>query len=135
MVRFFETFVPGIPVQQGSKTAGVTKDGRAYVRDANAPKLRAWRQTLLEHLGGRGIHMDGMLRVSMTFYMPRPQRPEYERPAVKPDLDKLVRAVNDGLTASGIIADDARIVSMRLDEYYAESVMSPRGVYVSVEQV
>lgn len=132
VVKYFETFIPGEPVPQGSKVIA-HGGGKTWLRDANAPKLKAWRDHIAEHMAGRDIHMDGMLAVAMTFYMPKPKRPQYERPAVKPDLDKLARAVNDGLTVAGIIADDARIVSMNLDEYYA-GLHAP-GVFVSVEKL
>lgn len=47
--------------------------------------------------------------VELTFYMPEPKKPKYLWPARDGDLDKLVRAVLDGMTASDLIVDDRHV--------------------------
>jgi Holliday junction resolvase RusA-like endonuclease len=50
-----------------------------------------------------------------------------------PDVDKLVRAVGDGLTQGGAIADDARIVDLHAYKRY--SVDGWTGVHVTISHV
>jgi Holliday junction resolvase RusA-like endonuclease len=112
------TFVPGTPVPQGSvnnyrgRIVGVT------------PKLRDWRlkirtATLARH---KGDPLDGPITVSLVFQLAPPQRPRWPLPAVKPDLDKLIRAVLDSLSTTkqlrGVITDDARVVQITAAKTY-----------------
>jgi len=112
------TFVPGTPVPQGSvnvyrgRVVGVT------------PKLKAWRlkiraATLARH---SGEPWDGPIMVNLVFQLAPPKRPRWPLPAVKPDLDKLVRAVLDSLSTTkhlrGVIRDDARVVSFTATKTY-----------------
>lgn len=112
------TFIPGTPVPQGSvnnyrgRIVGVT------------PKLREWRlkiraATMAKH---KGEPMDGPITVSLVFQLAPPQRPRWPLPAVKPDLDKLVRAVMDSLSTTkqlrGVITDDARVVHITAAKTY-----------------
>lgn len=63
--------------------------------------------------------------------LPRPKRPRWWSPGVKPDLDKLCRALLDGMTDGGLITDDARVVGLHAHKRYASEV-NPTGVRVSV---
>lgn len=111
-------FIPGTPVPQGSVDVY-----RGRIVSVKAP-LRKWRDsiraaTMAKH---SGPPMDGPITVHMVFQMPRPQRPRWALPAVKPDGDKLCRAVFDALsttkTQPGVIVDDARIVSFTVTKTY-----------------
>ncbi|WPM94370.1 RusA-like Holliday junction resolvase [Arthrobacter phage Cupello] len=74
--------------------------------------------------------LDCPVRVDLTFYMPRPaghfrqdgtlraSAPKW--PAVKPDIDKLERAVFDAITAAGVWADDSRAVVVAKSKQYAD---------------
>lgn len=112
------TFVPGTAVPQGSvnvyrgRIVGVT------------PKLRDWRlkirlATMAKH---EGEPLDGPIAVNLVFQLAPPKRPRWPLPAVKPDLDKLIRAVLDSLSTTkalrGVITDDARIVSITATKTY-----------------
>jgi len=120
--------VDGVPVPQGSKT--VAKAGsRVWLRDANASKLKPWR-ALVAEAADVGVSFDCPVVVSMTFFMPMPKRPKFAVPAVKPDADKLVRAVCDGMTDAGLIADDSRVVRLIAEKVYSESP----GVEVTVRE-
>ena len=122
-------FIAGLPVPQGSKKAFVVK-GRAVIVDDNADVLKPWRAKVAT-AADIGRTFLGPVTVNLTFYMPAPLRPRWDVPAVKPDLDKLTRAVLDGLTDGGLIEDDARVVDMRLREFYAHDHHSC-GVHVEV---
>nr|DAN37658.1 MAG TPA: Endodeoxyribonuclease RusA [Caudoviricetes sp.] len=64
--------------------------------------------------------------------MPKPKRPRWDVPAVKPDLDKLTRAVFDALTDAGVWRDDSRVVDMRVTKRYEDAEAVP-GVWVEVQ--
>lgn len=105
--------VEGTPVPQGSMRS-VGK----FMKSDN-PATRPWRYWVgfkaLEARTAAGIHeiMFGRhvpVRLFATFYFTRPKKYR-ELPAVKPDLDKLCRALCDALT--GVIwVDDGQVVKM-----------------------
>lgn len=126
--------VPGVPKSQGSMN--VTPEGRVYHR---SPDLRAWRdrvtffanRALLQ--AGWPLPLDEPVEVRAYFFMPRPQRPRWLVPAVKPDLDKLTRAVGDALAplyGQKAVLDDSRIVQWRQAKVYAEE--GATGVVISI---
>ena len=113
----------GAPEPQGSARAFV-RGGRAVVTSDN-PDLHGWRQVVAwaaqQHRPAEVIR--GPVRVRLRFYLTRPasvserRRP---RPIVKPDLDKLTRAVLDALT--GIVwADDSQVVEVEASKNYGDA--------------
>ena len=124
-----ELFVPGVPVQQGSKTLA-HGGGKTWMRDANAKRLKPWRAEVAK-AADVGVTFDCPVEVRLRFLMPRPKRPRFSRPAVKPDIDKLTRSILDGLTSGGLISDDARVVKLVAEEYYDEYP----GVHVTVREM
>ena len=111
----FPIIIPGECIPQGSKSVN-RKTGHMF--EANA-RLKAWRKEAAVHLDqyigtwfGAWEPYDGPLHVDVEFMFARPKSvPASKRahPSVRPDLDKLQRALGDMLTISGIITDDARI--------------------------
>jgi Holliday junction resolvase RusA-like endonuclease len=82
--------------------------------------------------------LDRPLFIRCRFYLPRPKRPRWELPAVKPDGDKLLRAIQDALTDTperttrgkrprtipaqpGVVVDDSRFVSGTYTKYYSDA--------------
>ena len=130
--------VYGKPQPAGSKTTGVRKDGGRFVRDS-ARRSAPWKlqvaQAAGEAMDGTGL-LDGPLELSVIFTVPRPKNhygarglrpsaPEY--PAVRPDVTKLLRAVEDACT--GIVwRDDAQVVEQHAVKRYGE----PACVFVTV---
>lgn len=109
--------VIGVPVPQGSKTVF---NGRAV--DSNQKALNPWRRNVkaaAEHAHMGAAPLDGDLAVSIEFQFVRPKSVRRARPSVKPDLDKLVRAVFDAITESGAWVDDARVVTVKASKVYA----------------
>lgn len=121
-------FVTGTPVPQGSKTAFVVGK-RAIVTDQNRAKLKPWRETVAI-AADQGRTFPGPVEVEMVFHVAKPQRPRWHVPAVKPDIDKLVRAVLDGLTDGGLVEDDARVVHLHAWKVYK----LPLGVRITVRE-
>lgn len=114
----YPIWIPGTPIPQGSKN--VSRSGHAY--ESNR-RLRPWRATCearLREWAGGAEPLDGPLAVDATFQMPRPKRPRWTLPAVKPDADKLQRALGDAMTAAGLIADDARITTWHVRKRYGD---------------
>lgn len=128
-------FVEGTPVPQGSKNAYV-RGGRAVLVDAN-PRLKSWRAEVREAaeaaIADAGWEtLDEPCHVYLGFTLPRPKRPRWGAPAVKPDLDKLTRAVFDALTDAGVWRDDSRVVSMEVTKKYEGEDGEVPGVWVEV---
>ena len=119
----FPIIIPGECVPQGSKSVN-RKTGHMF--EANA-RLKAWRKEAAVHLDqyigtwfGAWEPFDGPLAIDVTFYLPRGKTVTRELPSVKPDLDKLQRALGDMLTIAGIITDDARIVTWHSSKRYGD---------------
>ena len=126
--------VLGIPAPQGSKTSGLTKSGHPFTREAN-PRTRPWRQAVAaEALASwQNKAMEGPVELVAAFFFPRPKshyrtgKHSHDLRAdapihhtSKPDLSKLVRAVEDAMT--GIIyRDDSQISAMAPKKVYTES--------------
>lgn len=125
----------------GSKTAGVTKGGKMFVRDSakkGAPWRREVARTAAEAMNGDGL-LDGALELSVIFTVPRPKghygvrglRPSApEHPTVRPDVTKLLRAVEDACT--GIVwRDDSQIVAQHAIKRYGEPACVEIRVWTS----
>jgi Holliday junction resolvase RusA-like endonuclease len=60
-------------------------------------------------------------KITITFFMPRPKTVKRAWPSVAPDLDKLIRAVLDGLTGVAY-EDDGQVVQIEAQKLYGASV-------------
>lgn len=123
MVKFT---VFGCPRPQGSMRAFRHKTTGAIVNIPDNTKTRPWKQeiaeTALTVAGNQELRLRNAagLYARLTFYFARPKSvPEKKRRdmTVKPDVDKLVRAVFDAL--KGVLyRDDALIVSVMAEKVY-----------------
>ena len=138
-----DLFVPGLPVPQGSKRAlpirkkvdGELRIVGSRVVDDNPVSLERWRGDVREAArrawAGKAL-LDGPVAIDLVFWLPRPKShyftgrragvirpdaPKYQ--AVKPDRDKLDRAVLDALTAV-VFTDDSRAADGRTRKLYAD---------------
>ena len=138
MTACLDFFVPGVPEPEGSTRAFVV-GGRAVVTHTKGSALNAWRATVrLTAISAARTHRwalehDGPVTVTAAFTMPAPKRPRFQSPAVKPDLDKLARAVGDAITTSrahgpGLIREDSRIVTWHVSKEYG----TRPGVHVTI---
>jgi Holliday junction resolvase RusA-like endonuclease len=124
-------FIEGIPVPQGSKTVSQAR-GKAWLRDANAARLKPWRHVIATH-ADLGVTFDCPVIVTLSFVLPRPQKPRWGVPAVKPDIDKLCRAILDGLQDGGLLAEDSRVVTLTATKRYPNPG-DPTGVGIDVTE-
>jgi Holliday junction resolvase RusA-like endonuclease len=80
-------------------------------------------------LAGRdGLDKLAEVYVLLDFYMPRGRTVVRRRPTVKPDVDKCIRAVFDGLTDARVWADDGQVVSVHAQQWYADDKPGVRVV-------
>jgi Holliday junction resolvase RusA-like endonuclease len=146
--------VIGTPGPQGSKKAIPLSKGKGAARVftgkvnmvESSTKVKPWRAAVAEAAKANvGEPLPGAVNVSITFYLTRPKAhygtgrnalvlkasaPLY--PAVKPDIDKLVRSTLDALTSAGAYADDARVVDLHTGKRYADH-RAP-GAYIQLLQ-
>ena len=113
-------FIPGRPQPQGSTTTY----RRGVTTSAN-PHLKAWRLCvswrLLQEFGRYDGEKDTPFSVSLTFCLRRPLSAPKSRtePVVKPDLDKLVRAILDA--GNRILwHDDSQVVFIAARKLYGD---------------
>ena len=119
LVDSITLWVPGLPVPQGSKTIARDRaNTKQWLRDNNANALKAWRLKVATQ-ADIGVEFDVPVTVELSFYLPKPKKPRWPVPAVKPDIDKLTRAVLDGLVDGGMLSNDSRVVSCNLTKAYA----------------
>lgn len=121
--------VDGVPVQQGSMNAYI-RGGRAVLVHAKNKALALWRDKVATETraaalaAGWELPLDEPVKVFVVFYMPRPKTVKRALPSTKPDLDKLLRAVGDGL-GDGVVKDDSRIVGWYVEEFYDDGRDGP----------
>lgn len=134
-VRELTITIPGTAAPQGSKKSYVI-NGRAVMVESSA-KLKPWRAvvTLTTQLAARDqkwTYTEGPVSVNITFEVQKPTSSRRAYPTVKPDIDKLLRAVLDGLTDAGIWKDDSQVVTVIARKVY---VLTKPGVIATVKQI
>lgn len=131
-------FVPGVPVPQGSKNAGV-RNGRAFMYEANK-KHKPWRKQIQDaaeqyrgaFAGETPVHIEE----TYVFERPPSVKPS-KRPhmCVKPDLDKLERSTGDSVSAAKVWQDDSRVVSRFSQKLYEDETHLPLGAHITIREV
>lgn len=127
---------PGIPAPQGSKVR--TRFG---MREASQ-RVKPWRDVVTQcaAIAADDSRLLGPLKppyqVEMWFFIPKPRTTRAQHPVAPTigDLDKLVRAVGDALTKSGLIEDDRFIVGLSTSKQWAGPVEAP-GAIIRVTEV
>ena len=143
--------IPGTPVPQGSMTC-VGRRGFHQLIPSNRAALKPWRDQIARAAdqaaaAGHWWH-DQPVHVTLRFTIVRPDTiPRRVRPwphvARGGDLDKLVRAVLDGLVQGHLLDDDSRVVILDASKAYPDTHPSPAahgysadpGVIVTVRPI
>lgn len=138
----FSFFVPGEPITEGS-TRAFASGQRVVVTHDRGPELAAWRSRVKRAAqeaareAGWEPRYDGPVVVDAVFMLRRPKSAKKRlMPHVKPDLDKLIRAVGDALAPykqPGVLKDDSRIVTWHASKHYAIPYES--GAFITVARV
>jgi len=124
--------VHGTPVPKGS-TKAFWRPGmkHAVVTHDNA-RTKPWQESVvsaaLDAVKGRPM-IEEPVAIFVRFFMPRPKTApkRVTEPAKKPDLDKLVRCLKDGLTRAGVYRDDSQVVCMVARKEFAGGYSDPEG--------
>lgn len=114
-------FVEGVPAPQGSKNAFPIK-GRCVLVESSK-KVEPWRrQVAAEAKKHFDKPLDGAITLRVAFLMPRTKAMK-DKPAPpmvqRPDLDKLLRSLCDGLTGHAF-EDDSQVVRIEADKRRAK---------------
>lgn len=126
----------GQPAPQGSK-----RHVGNGVMIESSKAVKPWRQDVVaagrEAMGDRPA-LDGPLAAVFVFTLPKPKSAPKRRvtyPDRKPDLSKLLRSTEDALVTAGVIADDARLVSIGVTKCYPgehEHALPSPGAYIAI---
>ena len=138
----FSFFVPGEPITEGS-TRAFASGQHVVVTHDRGPELAVWRTRVKRAAqeaareAGWETRYDGPVAVTALFLLPRPKSAKGRfLPHVKPDLDKLIRAVGDALAPykqEGVLKDDSRITVWRTVKEYADGYRP--GVLIIVSPI
>lgn len=110
--------VKGHPAPKGSRTVlapGVTKE--------SSDRCKPWVEAIAFSAKGQrlpgGEFLPPPYRIGLRFVMPKPANSKWDWPTADGDLDKLERAVLDGLTQGGLILDDRHVIRLDSDKEFA----------------
>lgn len=143
--------VYGTPAPQGSKKfVGRTKTGRGIMVESSK-KVAPWRDSVIAAFHD-SYSLDTWdiitepVYLRVTFSLQRPashyrtgknahllkdSAPQF--PGKYPDLSKLIRSTEDGMTSAGVYADDALIVSISAHKVFAGSLGALRVPGAQIE--
>lgn len=118
-------FVKGKPISQGSLTF---IKGRAI--HVKGRELALWRGTIAAMARSTNItKIQVGVDMELLFIFNKPKTVKRSEPFVRPDLDKLIRAVLDGLTGVAY-EDDQQVVRLTAQKAYGET----EGVYIKISE-
>ena len=125
----------GTPAPQGSKIR------TRYGMFEASKRVNPWREIITQAAvqAGDDAFLLGALkppyRLDVWFFIPKPRTTKAAYPVAPTvgDTDKLVRAVGDALTASGLIEDDRFIVKLTAEKEWA--VGEKPGAIIRVTEV
>lgn len=120
-------YVLGDPQPEGDLVC--RRDPTHKLYHPNHAKLHPWRNAITEACRVQNITpwpASTPVAVDLTFSVARGKTVTRELPTTRPDLDKLVRAVLDALTAAKVLHDDAQVVEVGARKRYAD----PRVTFV-----
>ena len=136
----FSLFIPGIPASKGSYrpiTGRSRTTGKPVTRLIPMDKKeRPWRNHVRDTILNQKpptIPPDSYVTVETTFYLPRPKTihpSKRKHPTVKPDIDKLQRALYDAITETHIWNDDCQITDVTSRKRYADTTNT--GVLLTI---
>lgn len=134
MIRFD---VHGVPIPKGSMRAMMRPGMKFPVVFADNKRTKPWETTIRKAATAAGCRQTtGPIVVVVEFHMPRPKahfgarglKPKAPlEHTVKPDVDKLARALLDGLKGTAFV-DDAQVVSVIATKRYASRDEVPGAV-------
>lgn len=122
----FTFVVQGKAAPQGSKVMTTSSRGKTFMRESSN-RLGGWRTAVkraaLDPDGRPGARFDEPVSVDISFEFHQPKSNEDSHPTARHfgDIDKLSRAVLDGLVMAGVIADDSQVVSLTASKTFGSA--------------
>ena len=123
----FQFSVGGKPAPQGSKNA-YNRGGRIVLVESSKdlPEYRSWVTACASDEAAAQEWVkpsrDTPMEVIVTFVLRKPKSVKREHPTTPPDLDKLVRAVLDGITqADNVWHDDSQVTRIMAYKMYGNA--------------
>lgn len=120
---------------------GFRRGNRVIVTADNA-KTRPWKDSVAWHAASTRQQFgtaDGPVRVTLAFAFDKPKSTpkKVTVKVTKPDIDKLARAMLDGLTEGGLLKDDALVVELRASKGFSgqHPHLPTPGCWVMVEKL
>ena len=130
----YSFWIDGEPAPQGSKN-GFVKNGRVVLVESSK-KVKPWREAVARTTQAQvPCPLQNAVEVALVFHLPRPKTVTRKWPAVKPDLDKLVRSTFDGLTTGGLYTDDALVIALSASKQYATDRIGCQVIASEVKDV
>jgi len=131
-VKHLEITVYGTPIPKGSTKAFFRPGMRFPVVTNDNAKTRPWQESVVvaaRAAMGLRAPLEEPVALAIRFFMPRPKSAPRRivQPTKKPDLDKLIRCVEDGLTRAGVYRDDAQVVIVIAKKEFAAGHSDPAG--------
>lgn len=133
-----EFTVYGRPAPQGSKRPiGRRKNGSAIMIEMSSyvkPWRAAVKEAAMKAINGPMIETAVILNVTFTLKAPAKMPKGRIYPSTVPDLSKLVRATEDGITESGLWKDDALVVVEVSQKLYPGQVgsLDRPGAFIAI---
>lgn len=114
----------GKPEPQGSTRAFLPKGSTRPIITSDNPKLKSWRQELSKAAIAACVDCEGWplesripVQVALQFFFKPPQKTNGKEKTTRPDVDKLMRAVLDGMT--GIVYhDDSQVAHAQISKIF-----------------
>jgi Holliday junction resolvase RusA-like endonuclease len=116
--------VAGRPAPKGSRIHGRTKTGKSFTRPASKYEQPWVEAVKIETQIAMRHHAQPAppYEVHLEFRLKRPQRNQHQQTwPTQHDVDKLARAVVDGLVLGGAMKDDRHVTVLTATKRYAES--------------
>lgn len=118
--------VDGLPVPQGSM-----KVIKGHVIHSQGAALAVWRSAIAIEARRAGLTPEpGAVKLDLLFVMPKPRTVKRESPTVAPDLDKLIRAALDAMTAVAYL-DDGQVTEITAQKIYGAAPFLEVSLYRS----
>ena len=129
------------PIPQGSKSA-FNRGGRIVLVEA-AKGLKEWRHYVHLCAGAHAgsarwvkVEKETPVTVRIVFTFTRPKTVTRQHHTVKPDLDKLTRAILDGITDAGNVwVDDSQVVRLEVSKQYGDKARAEIRIITEGETV
>lgn len=116
--------VDGVPVPQGSMRVF-----NGHVVHNKGAELAVWRSAIAIEARRAGCTPEpGAVKLDLLFVMPKPRTVKRTQPTVAPDLDKLIRAALDAMTAIAYV-DDGQVTEIIAQKVYGPQPFLEVGLY------